>query len=85
MVAFVSMSSLDRGATKELRAIAARADQIALGDLDQIVSQFQAEIADPQLSTDCAVTLTSGSTNDLFQIPLLSACYAVPLLAHRAA
>jgi len=70
LVSFASMATLDRGATKSFTQ-ALPADQIALGGLDQIVSQFQAEIADPALST----ILVSG-TNSLY-VPLANA-NAVP-------
>jgi hypothetical protein len=74
LVSFVSMASLDRGATKSF-AQSLRADQIAQGGLDQIVSQFQAEIADPVLSTN-SVSVIGAVTNNLY-IPL-AGTYAVP-------
>ena len=52
-VTFVSSSSQDRGATKSY-AQSLLAEQIGLGGLDQVVSQLQAEIADPLLSTNMA-------------------------------
>jgi len=67
LVSFVSMASLDRGATKSYSQ-ALGADQVALGGLDQIVSQLQAEIADPQLSTN-ALPAQSGLSNNLY-LPL---------------
>jgi len=74
LVAFVSMAALDRGATQSYTQ-SLPADQTALGGLDQIVSQLQAEIADPALSTN-SYSLVGGGSNSLY-IPLASA-YAVP-------
>ena len=45
LVSFVSMALLDRGATASYSQ-SLPADQIAQGGLDQIISQFQAEISD---------------------------------------
>jgi hypothetical protein len=70
LVAFVSTAALDRGATASYSQ-ALPADQIALGGLDQIVSQFQSEIADPSLSTNSYVVV-SGVTNNLY-VPLANA------------
>ena len=67
LVSFVSMASMDRGATKSYSQ-ALGADQVALGGLDQIVSQLQAEIADPQLSTNVPPA-QSGVSNNLY-LPL---------------
>ena len=69
LVSFVSMAALDRGATQSY-VESLPADQIALGGLDQIVSQFQAEIADPALSTN-SYSLVGGGSNSLY-IPLAS-------------
>jgi hypothetical protein len=72
LVSFVSMAALDRGSTKSYSQ-SLQADQIAQGALDQIVSQFQSEIADPALSTN-SVPAAGGSN---LYIPLASA-NAVP-------
>ncbi|MDD5350114.1 MAG: hypothetical protein PHQ12_07870 [Chthoniobacteraceae bacterium] len=74
LVSFLSMASLDRGATKSY-AQALQAEQIAMGGLDQIISQFQAEIADPQLSVNHP-SVTGGTAYNLY-IPL-SGSNAVP-------
>ncbi|MGB8356029.1 MAG: PilX N-terminal domain-containing pilus assembly protein [Chthoniobacteraceae bacterium] len=74
LISFVSMSSLDRGATKNY-AESLQAEQIAQGGLDQIVSQIQAEIADPKLSTNY-LSVIGGGTNNLY-IPI-SGSNAVP-------
>lgn len=58
LVSFVAMATLDRGATQSYSK-SLQADQIALGGLDVIVSQFQSEIADPALSSN----LSSGANN----------------------
>jgi Tfp pilus assembly protein PilX len=50
LVAFVSLASRDRNATQSYTQ-SLRADQIGLSGLDQVVSQIQAEISDPQNST----------------------------------
>ncbi len=70
LVSFVSMASLDRGATKSYSQ-ALRAEQTALGGLDRVVSQLQAEISDPALSANYPV-VAGGVTNNLY-IPLSSA------------
>jgi hypothetical protein len=74
LVAFVSTAALDRGATASYSQ-ALPADQVALGGLDQVVSQFQAEITDTALSANYPVT-TGGVANNLY-IPLVNA-NAVP-------
>jgi hypothetical protein len=74
LVAFVSSAALDRGATASYSQ-ALPADQIALGGLDQVVSQFQSEIADPALSMNSYV-VAGGVTNNLY-VPLANA-NAVP-------
>ncbi len=67
LVSFVSMATLDRSSTTSYGQ-SLRADQIAQGGLDQVVSQLQAEIADPALSTNSA---SSGGSNNLY-IPIAS-------------
>ncbi len=57
VVAFVSVTSRDRSATASY-AQSLRADQIALGGLDQVVAQLQAEITD---SADNASVNGSGA------------------------
>ena len=59
LVAFVSTAALDRGSTKSY-AESLQADQVAQGGLDQIVAQFQAEMADPKLSTNSVPTGASA-------------------------
>ena len=69
LVSFVSMAALDRGATQSY-AQSLPADQIALGGLDQIVSQLQAEMADPALSTNSFSVV--GSVSNSLYIPRAS-------------
>jgi hypothetical protein len=72
LVSFMSMISLDRGATKSYGQ-SMQAEQIAMGGLDQLVSQLQAEIADPAFSTNYPAVV-GGITNNLY----VSGSYAVP-------
>jgi hypothetical protein len=63
VVAFLSTVTLDRQATANY-ARSLQADSLALGALDQVVSQIQAEIADPANSTPIgAMYEPIGATN----------------------
>ncbi len=77
LVSFVSMAALDRGSTKSY-AQSLQADQIAQGGLDQIVSQFQAEIADPALSTNYSSSIAWPSITSTFHWPAPTPCRNAP-------
>ena len=70
LVSFVSMALRDRGATQSY-AKSLQADQVALGGLNVIVSQIQAEIADPALNLTNSYSVAGSVTNNLY-IPLAS-------------
>ncbi len=70
VVSFVSVVSQDRGATQSYTQ-SLRAQEIALGGLDQVVSQLRAEITDPANNAS-----TNGSGTNAIYIP--NAVAAVP-------
>jgi hypothetical protein len=70
LVAFVAMVGRDRSATQNYSQ-GIRADQIALGAIDQVVSQIQQEITDTTLST--VNTGTTGGSNMYMPLASMSA------------
>ncbi len=73
LVAFVTMVSRDRSATQNYSQ-GIRAEQIALGGMDQVVSQLQQEIADPSVST----INSNGGTNVFMPLTNAPSVNAMP-------